>query len=219
MTTTHENAAAPADGTVMVGGKAYIPDAKGSLVPLELVKPQHKLEDETVRKIVAFARDLSAQIGRFRGHTMTDLGEFDALLDQEYGGRPRASVKGNRTYQTHDGLLKVQVQVSELIDFGPELQVAKGLIDECLNEWADDARAEIRAVVTRAFNTDKEGQINRSEIFTLLRLDIEDERWRRAQAAIRDAMRIVGSREYVRFYERDRPDGQWRAITIDLAKA
>jgi hypothetical protein len=206
-------------GVTAINGKDYMTDAKGSFVPIELVKPQHKLEDETVRKVLSYARDLNAQVARFRGHTMTDLGEFDALLDQEYGGRPRAGVKGNRTYQTFDGLLKVQVQVSDMIDFGPELQIAKGLIDECLTEWTDEARAEIRAVITRAFNTDKEGQINRSEIFTLLRLDIEDERWRRAQDAIRDAMRIVGSREYVRFYERDRPDGQWRAITIDLAKA
>jgi hypothetical protein len=206
-------------GVTAINGKDYMTDAKGSFVPLELVKPQHKLEDETVRKVMGFARDLNAQIARFRGHTMTDLGEFDALLDQEYGGRPRAGVKGNRTYQTFDGLLKVQVQVSDMIDFGPELQIAKGLIDECLTEWTDEARAEIRAVITRAFNTDKEGQINRSEIFTLLRLAIEDERWRRAQDAIRDAMRVVGSREYVRFYERDRPVGQWRAITIDLAKA
>lgn len=206
------------DGVRTIDGKAYMADAKGALLPLELVKPQHKLEDETVRKVMGFARALSAQIARFRGHTMTDLGEFDALLEQEYGGK-RGGTKGNRTYQTLDGLMKVQVQVADMIDFGPELQVAKRLIDECLTEWAGDSRAEIRAVVTRAFNTDKAGQINRSEIFMLLRLSIDDERWQRAQDAIRDAMRVVGSREYVRFYERDRPGGDWRAVTIDLAKA
>jgi hypothetical protein len=207
------------DGITVIEGKAYRQDAKGALVPTELVKPQHALEDETVRKIIGYARELSAQIARFRGHTMTDLGEFDALLDQEYGGRARASIKGNRSYQTFDGCLKVQVQVSDFIDFGPELQTAKVLIDECLNEWTAESRAEIRAVVTRAFDTDKAGKINRSEIFTLLRLDIEDERWKRAQAAIRDAMRVVGSREYIRFYERDHPKAEWRPITIDLAKA
>lgn len=209
----------PDDGTTMVQGKPCMLDAKGRWMPLELVKAQHKLEDETVRKIMRFADDLSAQIGRFRGHTMTDLGEFDALLDQEYGGRPRPALKGNRTYQTVDGLMKVQVQVADLIDFGPELQIAKALIDECLNEWAVDAMPEIRAVVTRAFNTDKPGQINRSDIFMLLRLDSQDDRWKRAQDAIRDAMRVVGSKEYVRFYKRDRHDAAWRAVTIDLAKA
>ena len=206
------------NGEVMIHGNAYIPDATGKYVPVETVKPQHRLEDETVRKIVGFARDLSAQIGRFRGHTMTDLGEFDALLEQEYGAK-RGGRKGNRTYQTLDGLLKVQVQVSDFIDFGPELQTAKSVIDECLNEWTAESRAEIRAVVTRAFDTDKAGKINRSEIFTLLRLDIEDPRWKRGQDAIRDAMRVVGSKEYVRFYEREKPRGVWLPITIDLAKA
>ena len=193
-------------------------DAKGALVPLEMVKPADKLEDEIVRKIMGFAGDLSTQIARFRGHTMTDLGEFDALLDQEYGVK-KGGKKGNRTYQTFDGLKKVVVSVADFIDFGPQLQVAKTLIDECLNEWSADSRPEIRAIVTRAFNTDKEGQINRSEILMLLRMQIEDERWLKAMAAIRDAMRVTGSKEYVRFYERHRITDGWSAVTIDLAKA
>ena len=53
----------------------------------------------------------------------------------------------------------------------------------------------------------------------LLRLEIEDERWGRAMQAIRDAMRVVGSKTYVRCYRRDRLDAEWRAVTIDLAKA
>jgi len=206
----------PEEGITQVNGKPYMADAKGALVPLEMVKAADKLEDETVRKIMGFASDLSARIARFRGHTMTDIGEFDALLEQEYGTR-KGGKKGNRTYQSFDGLMKVAVAVADFVDFGPQLQVAKTLIDECLNEWSADSRPEIRAIVTRAFNTDKQGQINRSEIFMLLRLEIEDERWLRAMEAIRDAMRVTGSKEYVRFYERKRVP--WQAVTIDLAKA
>tara|TARA_R110002020_G_scaffold34066_35_gene103987 strand:- start:15118 stop:15789 length:672 start_codon:yes stop_codon:yes gene_type:complete len=205
-------------GVIDVEGKPYMEDAKGLLVPLEMVKAADKLEDETVRKIMGFARDLSAQVARFRGHTMTDLGEFDALLDQEYGVK-KGGKKGNRTYQTFDGLMRVSVSVADFVDFGPQLQVAKTLIDECLNEWAADSGPEIRAIVTRAFNTDREGQINRSEIFMLLRLPIEDGRWLRAMEAIRDAMRVTGSKEYVRFHERKKNTDPWSAVTIDLAKA
>lgn len=206
------------DAVREIDGKGYMPDAKGNLVPVELIKPQDKLEDETVRKVLGFAVELSGQIARFKGHTFEDLGEFDALLDQEYG-LTKGGKKGNRTYMTFDGLMKVQVQVADQIDFGPELQVAKGLVDECLNEWAADSRAEIRTIVTRAFNTDKTGQINRSEIFMLLTLDIDDTRWQRGMDAIRDAMRVVGSKTYVRCYRRETRDGPWQAITIDLAKA
>lgn len=206
------------DGVREIDGQDYMTDAKGNLVPLELIKPQDKLEDETVRKVIGFAGALSGQIARFKGHTFEDLGEFDALLEQEYG-LTKGGKKGNRTYMSFDGLMKVQVQVADQIDFGPELQIAKGLVDECLNEWAADSRAEIRTIVTRAFNTDKTGQINRSEIFMLLTLAIDDPRWQRGMDAIRDAMRVVGSKTYVRCYQRETRDGVWQAITIDLAKA
>jgi hypothetical protein len=206
------------DGVIDVNGKPYLTDAKGALVPLETIKPIDKLEDEVVRKVMRFAGELSDQIARFRGHTMTDLGEFDALLAQEYNVK-KGGPKGNRTYQSFDGLLKVEVKVADFIDFGPQLQVAKRLLDECLTEWSADSRPEIRAVITRAFNTDKEGQVNRSEIFMLLRLDIEDPRWQEAMRAIREAMRVTGSKEYIRFHRRADLSDRWQAVTIDLARA
>jgi len=207
-------------GIQSLGGKEYMPDARGNLVPLPLVKPQDKLQDETVRKILGYAIALSDQVERFKAHTMADLAALDQLLEQQYGLVKRGNKgKGNRTYMTVDGLFKVTVQVADYVDFGPELQVAKSLLDACLNEWSADARPEIQAIVTRAFNTDKEGQINRSEIFMLLRLEIEDERWQKAMAAIRDAMRIVGRKEYVRFGMRSSPEADWLSVTIDLAQA
>ncbi|PWE52048.1 sulfate transporter [Metarhizobium album] len=207
-----------AEGIVVISGRQFMTNSKGGLDPIDAVKPQHKLQDQTVRKCIAFALDLSAQIGRFRGHTVADLGALDAILAEKYEvkiGGP----KGNRTYQTYDGLMRVQVQVSDLISFGPELQIAKSLIDECLIEWSADSRPEIQSVVTRAFNTDREGQVNKADIFMLLNLEIQDDRWKRAMEAIRDAIRITGSKEYVRFYHRKSVQDDWMAITIDMAKA
>ena len=206
------------DGVMVINGREWMEDAKGNLVPLANVKPEDKLQDETVRKIIGFAKDLSAQIARFKSHTLADLGSFDALLEQEYGQKIGGK-KGNTTYQTVDGRMRVVVQFADQITFGPQIHVAKSLIDECLTEWAAEARPEIQAIVTRAFNTDKEGQINKSEIFMLLRLGIEDTRWQRAMDAIRDSIRVTGSKGYIRFYERENPEDELVAITIDIAKA
>lgn len=205
-------------GVIMVNGKPYMENARGALVPEELIRPAARLEDEMVRKMLHFAIDLNRQIARFKGHSIGDIGDLLALLEQDHGLRKGGS-RGNMTFMTIDGLQKVTVQVADFIAFGPELQIAKGLIDECLNEWASDSRPEIRAIVTRAFNTDREGQINRSELFMLMRLDIVDERWQRAVKAIREAIRVVGSKEYIRFYQRKNQQARWEAITIDLAKA
>ncbi|MET3611767.1 hypothetical protein ABID16_000072 [Rhizobium aquaticum] len=203
---------------IEMGGKQFMINAKGDHIALANVKAADKLQDETVRKIIGYAVELNAQINRFRSHTMLDLGAFDALLAQEYGTKIGGK-KGNRTYQTFDGLMKVEVKVADQIDFGPELQIAKSLLDECMTEWTADSRPEIQSIITRAFNTDREGQINRSELFMLLRLDIEDERWLRAMDAIRNSIRVTGSKEYVRFYRRASINDQFQAITIDLAKA
>lgn len=212
------NPTLPDDCITLVAGQPCMADAKGRWTPVETIRAADKLEDQTVRKIVHYASELSAQVTRYKQHTFDDLGSLEALIAEKYGASKGGS-KGNKTFMTFDGLFKVQVQVQESIDFGPQLHIAKDLIDECLNEWAADSRPEIRAIVTRAFNTDKAGKINRAEIFMLLRLEIEDERWRKAMEAIRDAMRVVGSKTYVRCYERDSIADKFRAISIDLAKA
>lgn len=205
-------------GVFVMNGREFMHNAKGGFDPIGNVKDQYKLEDQTVRKCIEFALNLNAQLSRFRGHTAADLSALDALLGEKYnvtiGGK-----KGNRTYQTYDGLMKIQVQVSDLISFGPELQVAKALIDECLTEWSADSRPEIQSIVIRAFNTEKEGQVNRADVFMLLKLEIEDTRWKMAMEAVRDAIRVTGSKEYVRFYKRESIDADWLPITIDLARA
>jgi len=206
------------DGKREIYGNTYMGDGKGGWQPLENIRAQDILQDETVRKIFSYALPLSEQVSRFKGHTFEDIGAFEALLAQEYeakvGGR-----KGNKTLMTVDQLYKIEVRVADRIDFGPELQVAKTLFDECLNEWSADARAELRGLVTDAFNTDKEGQINRTLIFMLLRRESDDPRWNRGKDAIRDAMRTVGSKTYIRYSRRASHEDKWEPVTIDLAKA
>lgn len=208
----------PEEGIIVVNGRRFMEDAKGHLVPEANIKPADKLQDQTVRKILQFATDLNGQLVRFRSHTMTDLGTLDALLAEKYEAKI-GGPKGNRTYQTIDGLMKVTVQVSDFQTFGPELQAAKALVDECLREWSADSRPELQTVVTRAFDVDNEGQINKANLFRLFTWEISDDRWQRAMQAIRDSMRVTSSKEYVRFYQRKTRLDDWQAVTIDLAKA
>ena len=203
---------------VELNGRPGMMDATGKWVPIALVKPANVLEDEIVRKCIAFALDASASLSRLLGHTKFDLGSYDALLEQEYGVTKRGE-KGNATYYSYDGLYRVQVQVATLIDFGPELHIAKSLVDECINDWSADSRVELQALVTRAFNVDQEGTLNRSEIYRLLRYEMSDPRWKRAMDAIRDAMRPIGSKEYIRFGRRADIKAKWETISLDFARA
>jgi hypothetical protein len=196
----------------------FLMDAKGRLVPEEMVKPAELLEDQTVRKIMGYAVELANQVDRFFHHTQLDGQVFLQVLAEEYGATKRgAEGKGNVTLTSYDGLMKVQFAVAERFVFGPELKIAKSLFDECLSAWSEDARPELRTIITDAFDVDKEGHVNREAVFRLLRLRIADARWEQAQAAIVDAVRMVGSKRYVRFYVRPSQDARWQPVPIDLA--
>ncbi len=204
--------------SIDVGGSLYLRDAKGNLVPIEAVKPVDLLIDELVRCTLDGAREVAALIAAFKANTFDRVQALQELLAQQYGAT-LGGVKGNMTLTTFDGCEKLQVQVSDQFEFGPELQTAKSLIDECLTEWSSGGGPEIRAIVNRAFSVEKEGQINRAALLLLLRVNITDPRWLRAMEAIRDSMRVIGSREYVRVYDRPAGDAAWKGVKLDIASA
>lgn len=211
-------AAAAHAGIVEAGGHKHLRDSKGRLIPLGLIKPQRLLEDEMVRKVFRFALDLSAQVARFKGHTFADLNSFQTLLEQHYGAK-QGGEKGNVTFSTFDDTMRIEVKIADILTFGAELQVAKKLVDECLVEWGADSHEAIRALVNRVFNVEKEGQINRGEIFSLLAMEVEDARWQRAMGAIRDSIHVTGTKAYLRFRMRPDPQASWSTVAIDLAAA
>ena len=205
---------------IELNGKMYMHNADGHLVPLELVREERKLEDQMVRSILTYAEELSGQIARFKAHTYDDCMAFLAVLADKYGVSNRAGKKGNVTFSSFDGLMKVEVRIAEALTFGPELQTAKELIDECINEWAADAAAPIRMLVNKAFDVDQAGKINRNAILSLRSTtEIKDPRWILAMEAITASLRVTGTKTQFYFSRRASVDDAWSSITIDLADA
>ena len=83
MTSTFTPAEVPS-GRITLNEREYMEDARGALVPIEMIKPQNLLEDETVRKVAGFWLALSEQVTRFKGHAFVDLANFDAILEQPH---------------------------------------------------------------------------------------------------------------------------------------
>lgn len=205
-------------GVVRVNRKLWMTDPRGALVPLEMVKEADRTQDTAVRHLVAAAEAMALVIQEFKEKAFSDVDALQALLGEKYQARV-GGAKGNITLTSFDGLMKVQVQVADHKSYGPELQTAKALIDECIEEWSGDSRAEIRALVMNAFNAEKEGQINRGALQGLLRLNITDDRWLRAMQAIRDAEKIIGSKRFIRFSTRPTSKSAWSTIVLDVATA
>lgn len=200
--------------------EGYVMDAKGRMIPASSVRPQEQLEDQMVRSCVGYAVRLANELRRFKAYTFADVETFLAALREEYQVEKRgARGKGNVTFTTVDGLVKMQVAVSDRITFGPELQVAQDAFRSCIDDWAEGAREELRALVDSAFQADREGNVSRDAVFRLLRMEFNDDRWKAGQTAIRDSIRVIGSKAYCRFYVRRTHEDPWDAVPVDLAAA
>lgn len=194
----------------------YMEDAQGNLVPEAKVKPEHKIEDDVVRRLSGSAQALRDTLTVFKETALNEAAAFRALISEKYGAS-KGGAKGNMTLRSFDGKLELQVAVSDNLSFGPELQAAKELIDHCVERWSEGANDNIRALVNHAFQVNKEGRIDTSRVLGLRRLDITDAEWLRAMEAISDAVRVTSSKTYIRFYEVDTETGNRQPIPLDLA--
>lgn len=201
---------------VMIEGKEYWRDAKGNLTPAELVKDIDKARDVLVREWVERGRDLSKAISHFKEGIFGDVQAFIELSAEKYGAKVGGN-KGNVTLFSYDGKYKIQRAINESLQFDERIQAAKVLIDECLNEWSEGSRPELKALIERAFNVDKEGNLNTSRILGLRRVEIQDSRWQNAMQAISESVQVVSSKAYVRLYERVGETDQYVPIALDIA--
>ena len=209
--------AAPPDIWSEPAPPGYRRDSKGNLIRVESINDRRLDEDAVAVRIHQFATDLSHQMGRFRDHTRDDIMAFAARVVESYGGRIGGK-KGNIQLMNFEGTVKVHLAQQEMLEVGPEIQAARVIIDECLDDWCKGSSVNLQALVQAAFKPDSQGNLSVSNLIKLKNVEIDDDRWRQAQMAIADALRPRSKAEYIRIYERRTPDDDWQPVKLDLAK-
>ena len=201
---------------VTIDGKVYWRDAKGNLTPDELVREIDKERNALVLEWVEKGIALNQAMKEFKNGVFGDIQAFVELSTEKYGAKLGGN-KGNVTLFSYDGKYKLQRANSDCLQFDERIQAAKVLVDECLNEWSEGSRPELKTLIERAFNVDKEGNLSTARILGLQRVEIKDERWLRAMQAINESVQIVSSKSYVRLYERIGDSDQWKPIPLDIS--
>ncbi|MDK4697962.1 DUF3164 family protein [Kingella negevensis] len=194
----------------------YRQDARGNLIPIENIKEIDLDRDELVKEIFAAIETPMRDLEQARRNGIEDVRAFVELAAEKYGAKP--SKKGNVTLHSFDGSLRVTVAMSDVLTFDERLTAAKTLIDECLDEWTQDSRQELKTIVQQAFDVNKEGNISTAKVLGLRRLNIEHEKWQRAMTAIDDSIHTQTTREYIRIHRRDE-NGAYVLVSPELGKA
>ncbi len=196
--------------------EGYWVDARGVMTPESLIKDIDRDREQLVGELVEMVIAASASLRELKLRAFGDIQAFIDLSAEKYGA-VKGGKKGNITLYSFDGRYKIQRAIQDRIAFDERIQTAKSLIDDCLADWTEGARPEIKAIISEAFSTDKEGNINTGRVLALRRLEIEDERWNNAMTLIGEAVQVIGSKSYIRVYERVGDSDEYRAIPLDIA--
>jgi len=193
----------------------FMTNTQGHQVPIKMVSDIDKLRDQTVRNISEKALNMKKQLEIFKQELRNELSSYLNLSAERYG-KTYGGKKGNVSLMSFDGSIKLMLAVNESIVFDERLQIAKSIIDDCINKWSKGSRSEIRALVNNAFYVDKAGNINTARILGLRRLDITDPDWKKAMEAITESIQVSGSKEYLRVYIREK-NGEYKQVPLDVA--
>jgi hypothetical protein len=194
----------------------FMINAQGHHVPLSKVKPIDIERNDLVLNLVTIAKGVRQILADFKADAFGDIGAFVQLSAEQYGVKVGGQ-KGNIVLHSFDGKYKIARQIAEHIQFDERLQAAKALIDQCINNWTTDSNDNVKAIINKAFEVNKEGHISTSRVLALRTLNIDDIDWKNAMSAIADSITIVGSKAYIRLYERVGDTDQWSPISLDIA--
>lgn len=84
----------------------------------------------------------------------------------------------------------------------------------CVRRWSVGANSRLVELVSRAFETDRQGHLSVSRLLSLRTLKIEgDPEWDAAMEALAEGMVSAGSKTYLRFYRKN-ASGEYRQIPL-----
>ncbi|AMG01331.1 DUF3164 domain-containing protein [Vibrio harveyi] len=197
----------------------WMADRKGRLVKESDIDGYELEMDAFVTKHIKRALEIQALMRTFKQEVYDDCLAFQQLIAEKYNTKVGGK-KGGVSFTSFDGKTQIRICVQDRFVLGPELKIAEKLMKECAREWSDNSRDELKAIIHGLFETDKEGSISVSKIMDFRRTYknvSEDPRWIQSMKAIDDALKVVGSKSYLNFKERNQ-EGKYLNIPLDISK-
>lgn len=195
----------------------YREDAQGRLVPESTIPDHLLLRDGLVHELVQACREASAELATVKAQLLDRVAEHIALVAQDYGA-DISGRSGDVRLDSYDGRLRVERTSAQRTVVGEQIHAAEELVRQYLTAATAGASDGLRAIVDRSFRRNpKTGELNVARLMDFVAIEIDDDRWREAQRAIRAALQSAGSVTYFRAYQRESPEAPWKQIPLDFS--
>ena len=197
---------------IVENGTRFWLDPEGSKVPETYVDKVDKKRDALVERTIKKIENANLRLKQLKEKIEMEVDRFLDGIAEQYG----EDWKGNALLRNFDQSKEVQIKYGQTIGFDERLQVARQLIDRCIEKWSEGSDMKIRMLVNQAFKVDKKGQLDAKLILSLRQIKIKDNEWKQAMELIADSVKIENRRKYFIFKRKD-VNGEWQTISMNFS--
>lgn len=191
-------------------------DETGRDIPIEYISPVNRLKERNAGALVKQAKQINKQLVDFKKSTVKLCAEVYAKMMDEF--KTKADAKGNFTWFNFDRSIKIEVSISDRIDFDDlTITACKSKLDEFLSDTLDSKQEFVKDLVTDAFSTSR-GKLDAKKVMGLLkyRSKIKAELFQEALNLLESSIRRPESKTYFRIWERA-ADGSYALIDLNFS--
>ena len=188
----------------------------GKPVPVRNIPKHIRRRDFTVTKIMKIAMKLQERMkaDKAKMHDLVnDYCKYVAKVKESSDLTP----EGNLQLSDYANLNLVSLYQNSIIGFDEQLNVAKAIINKCMNKWSKGANANLRIIVDNAFKLDSKGNLNRSMIIGLTQIEINDKNWNKAMGLIKSSIFTKETKQYLKIAKRKTLQDKFEGVVLDMS--
>jgi hypothetical protein len=190
-------------------------DETGKLVPIKYVNSLYKLKERNAGTLLTEAKKINQDLIAYKKKMRKLCDDIYQKALKELG---TTGLKGNYTFFNFDRSTKIEVSISDRIDFDDlTIQACKSKLDEFLSSTIDSKQEFVKEMVTDAFSTSK-GKLDVKKVLDLFkwRNKIKHHLFQEAIILLEESIRRPDSKTYFRIWERDK-NGEYNIIDLNFS--
>lgn len=189
-------------------------DVDDVLVPKKYISRIDLKTESVLGKIVAKTLAFQKKSTELKVAIMTDCDDLYLEMMRAADVNIEAR-KGNYTIHNFDRSVKVEMKISDRIEFDEKINFAHAKIKEFLELKTKDVDVVLHELINGAFNT-KSNKLDTKSIFKMLKYKIKDSLWREAMELITDSIQKNKSVRYLAVYQKDE-EGKYKQIQLNFS--
>lgn len=202
----------------------------GSYVDLKTLPPRKQLAHDMVCRLFPKAIELRDDLTVLKRTTLSEMEAYRSIMHEEFETDVTGK-GGGFSVKTVCGTKKIELSFAKHVSFGEELEAAKALLDEFLEDILGDlaestgdetdgqSSAEIiRDIVQAAFKVNSKGRLSTEGILGLSKHNWRHPKFLRALDAIDQAINRDSETTYTRYYLINPETKVETLVALDMAK-